>query len=247
MGCKKPKVMVVDDEKTVCNLLFHELSERGYLCTTALDGDKALAMLAATDFDVVLLDIKLPRMSGMRVLRKLRSNYPKTAAIMLTAVNEVDTVVEAMKLGASDYIVKPFSLDRLYASVHTVLELKKRSAGQRERETSHSTNGTKEDNRAAGEFFKQIDAIARGVEAGYDMLIGYSHIVTERTVEIARQLDIPEEQIQRWVADRTMRDSEKHRAIRTSLDKLRRSSAAQYVLGMTELHLYEPNLGEDHN
>jgi len=68
---KKSRVLVVDDEQVVCDLLYDELSERGYLCTTVLDGSSALAKLATEDFDVVLLDIRPPGTSGMEVLREI--------------------------------------------------------------------------------------------------------------------------------------------------------------------------------
>ena len=122
MGDKKARVLIVDDEQVVCDLLHDDLSDRGYLCATALNGDEALKNLAKQDFDVVLLDIRLPGMSGMEVLREIWLNHSKTATIMITAVNDVDTAVEAMKLGASDYIVKPFELDRVDASIRTTLD-----------------------------------------------------------------------------------------------------------------------------
>ncbi len=198
MVSKKPRILIVDDEQVVCDLLHDDLSERGYLCTTALEGDDALAKLAAQDFDAVLLDIRLPGMSGMEVLREIWLNYGKTATIMITAINDVDTSVEAMKLGASDYIVKPFDLDRVDASIRTALETKQAT------DKSSKT---------------QIDAIARGVEAKFDPLSSYSKIVTQKTIDIARQLGIVEEEIQRWQAAKEKLNSQKDRAIKSSLDK----------------------------
>ena len=124
MTSKKPNVLIVDDEQVVCDLLCEELSERGYLCTAVLTGDDAMARLATEDFEVVLLDIRLPGMSGMEVLREMWLNHGNTATIMITAVNDVDTAVLAMKWGASDYIVKPFDLDRVATSIRVALEAK---------------------------------------------------------------------------------------------------------------------------
>ncbi len=125
MISKNPRVLIVDDEQVVCDLLHDELSEGGYQCTTVLSGDDALAKLAAQDFDVVLLDIRLPGMSGMEVLREIWLNHGNTATIMITAVNDVGTAVEAIKLGASDYIVKPFGLNKIDTSIRTALETKR--------------------------------------------------------------------------------------------------------------------------
>ena len=172
---KKPRVLIVDDEQVVCDLLREELSERGYQCTTVLNGDDALAKLAKADFDVVLLDIRLPGMSGMEVLREIWLNHSNAATIMITAVNDVNTAVLSMKWGASDYLVKPFDLERVDASIRTALETK-----------------------PTAQKPSEMNAIARGVEAKLDPFAAFSRVVTERTIEIARQLGIAEEEIQRW-------------------------------------------------
>jgi len=125
MISQKPKVLIVDDEQVVCDLLHDELTERGYQSTAVLTGNDALAKLDKEDFEVVLLDIRLPGISGMEVLTKIRSNHRNTATVMITAVNDVDTAVTAMKLGALDYIVKPFDLDRVATSIRTALETRK--------------------------------------------------------------------------------------------------------------------------
>jgi len=179
----------------VCDLLYDELIERGYIGTTVLSGDDALAKLGAEAFDVVLLDIRLPGMSGMEVLREIWLNHPNTATIMITVINDIDTAVEAMKLGASDFIVKPFDLDRVDTSIRTALE------------TKH----------AAGKSATRIDAIARGVEASLEPLYGYSKVVTQRTIDVARQLGIDEEEIQRWAASKAMLVSQRERIMRCAL------------------------------
>ncbi len=222
---KQPGVLIVDDEQVVCDLLCDELSEQGYLCTTALDGYDALAKLATQDFDVVLLDIKLPGISGIEVLRKVQSGHPSTVAIMITAVNDVDTAVEAMKLGALDYIVKPFDLDSVDTSIRTVLEAKQ----------------------TMEESSSEMNAIARGVEAEYELLTGYSHIVTHRTIDIALELGIADEEIQEWADARARLDFERNRVIASLLNKLQRSLLAQYVMAMTEPYQHPSNLNESEN
>ncbi len=191
---KKPSVLIVDDEQVICDVLFDELSDQGYLCATAIDGNKALSKLAAQHFDAVLLDIRLPGMSGMEVLRKIWLDHASTVAIMITAINDVATAVEAMKLGAADYIVKPFDLAKVDASVRTALETKQ--------VTSKSST--------------QMEAIARGAEATLDPLSGYAKLVTEKTVNVARQLGIAEKEIQEWAAAKAKLDSERNRVIKST-------------------------------
>jgi len=193
---KRPRVLIVDDEQVVCDLLHDELSERGYLCTTVLSGDDALTKLATQEVEVVLLDIRLPGMSGMEVLREIWLRHSDMATIMITAINDVATAVEAMKHGATDYIVKPFDLERVNASIGTALETK-----------------------LAAPKPSEMDAIARGVEAKVDPFSAFSAVVTERTIEIARQLGIAEEKIQRWAAAKAKLDSERKRVIKSDLNK----------------------------
>ncbi len=184
---KKLSVLVVDDEQVICDVLYEGLSERGYKCTTVLSGKDALAKVAAEDFDAVLLDIRLPGMSGMEVLRELWLNHGNTATIMITAINDVNTAVEAMKLGASDYLVKPFELDKIETSIRTAIDTKQ----------------------TTGKSSTQMDSIARGVEAKFDPLSSYSKLVTQKTIDIAQQLGIAEEEIQRWAATKATLDSKK--------------------------------------
>ena len=187
MASKKISVLIVDDEPVVCEFLNDELSERGFLCTTALDGNAALAELETGHFDAVLLDIRLPGISGMEVLREVLLRHGNIAIIMVTAINDVDTAVEAMKLGASDYIVKPFDPDAVDTSIRGAVKTR----------------------RTPGKHLSEMDAIASGVKVLLDPYLGYSEMVTQRTVDIARRLGIDEEQIQTWSTEKTKLDSNK--------------------------------------
>lgn len=231
MVCQQRSVLIVNDEQVVSDLLYGELSERGFLCTAACDGRAAFSKLMTQCFDVVLLDIRLPGMSGMDLLRQLRLNCPKTVAIMVTAVEDVDTVVQSIKLGASDYVLKPFDLDRVEASINTALQVRKSTAS---RGTVRLTTECRQCNYTRKEF-PEMNAIALGVQARYDNIIGLSRIVTEEASAIALRLGIPEQHVQHWVEMRTRLDFEKRRVIELSLAKLERNPLAQVILGMTEL------------
>jgi len=247
MANKKPSVLIVDDEKVVCKLLHKELGERGYLCSTALDGYDALIKLAAQDFDIVLLDIRLPGLSGVEVLSKIKSACHNTAAIMITAVNSVDTAVEAMKLGAADYIVKPFNLDEVNTSIQIALDAKKQLPEESDYQTPLYRGSEAEDKSAGEESYRQMDAIACGIEARHDLIFGHSMIVAQETIDIARQLGVPEKVIQRWANARARLDSERERVIRDSLDKLERSPLAQELMGMLRPHPFTPKPDESQN
>ncbi len=241
------KVLIVDDEQVVCDVLSDELREQGYLCSVALEGNEALTKLAAEDFDVVLLDVRLPDISGMEVLAKIRLKHPNVAAVMLTAVNSIDAAVEATKLGALDYIVKPFNLDRVDTSIRAILESKTSLPEKRHCETRCCVGGEEEDKQAMKESYRRINAIACGAEARLDSLFRYSKTVIQETINIARGLSIPEEEIERWAAMRSKHDAKRNTAIKSSLDKLARSPLAQSMMGMAVPHLYTRKPDESQN
>ena len=191
MAKKRRRVLIVDDEQVVCDFLSDGLTEKGYLCTSAANAEEALFYLTQRRFDVVLLDIRLPEISGIEILQQIQSKWSDTLTIMITAVNDVDTAVETMKLGACDYIVKPFDIDRVRASIRAVLKA-----------------------RESSERFSQMDAISRGVDAKLDPACAYSRTVTEETAIAARYLRVPNQEIRRWVEERETRNEGKKRLAR---------------------------------
>ncbi len=114
---KPPRVLIVDDETHICELLRDDLTLREYNCITAGNAADALTRLSENKFDAALLDICLPDLSGIELLKKIHATYPTTICIMLTAVNDLNLAVEAMKAGAVDYITKPFDLDRVNSAL----------------------------------------------------------------------------------------------------------------------------------
>jgi DNA-binding NtrC family response regulator len=116
----RARILAIDDEKNIRHLLRNELTLEGFDVTTAKSGEEGLKLLKGKHFDVVLLDIKLPQMSGIDVLRNLKQKSPNTEVIMITGYGDIQTAVESMKLGARDYITKPFKLSELLALVNDV-------------------------------------------------------------------------------------------------------------------------------
>jgi two-component system response regulator AtoC len=110
---KRPKVLVVDDEEVVRAGISRALADRDLSIHTAADGSEALAIMAQQPIDIVLLDIKMPGMDGMEVLKHIRVTYPSTVVVMKTGHPSIQSAVECTKLGALDYLVKPFRVDDL--------------------------------------------------------------------------------------------------------------------------------------
>lgn len=115
-------ILIVDDEESIRGILSRKLKAEGYYCDVAADGKEALKKVSAKDFDLLLMDIKMPGLSGMEALSQLITEKPDISVIMITAVVDTKTAVEAMKLGAYDYVTKPFDLDDVSMRVKRALE-----------------------------------------------------------------------------------------------------------------------------
>lgn len=110
-------ILAVDDEQNIRRLIRNEFTLEGFDVTTAKSGEEGLALIRKKQFDVILLDIKLPKMSGIDVLRKVKEIPNGVEVIMITGYGDVQSAVDSLKLGARDYVTKPFKLDDLLAIV----------------------------------------------------------------------------------------------------------------------------------
>jgi len=113
----KGRILVVDDEDIVRTSCSRTLSPEGYEVRLARNGVEGLKMASEERFDLVLTDLKMPDMDGIEVLRIIKEKWPETAVIIVTGYQTVDTAVKAIKLGAYDYIEKPFTPDALISAV----------------------------------------------------------------------------------------------------------------------------------
>ncbi|HLG30443.1 MAG TPA: response regulator [Candidatus Brocadiales bacterium] len=118
----KPNILVVDDEVEVLKILEKVLTENGYNVLKAQNGTEALRIARKNNIKLALLDIKLPKMNGIELLGRFKKINPDLIVIMVTAFGTLKTAIEAMKLGAYDYITKPFDLNFIVSIVEQALE-----------------------------------------------------------------------------------------------------------------------------
>jgi DNA-binding NtrC family response regulator len=116
------RILVVDDEEIVVRSCVRILARGGYGVETANDGAEALRRMEERPCDLVILDIMMPRMDGVEVLRRVKETHPETEVIMVTGLSQIDSAVKCMKLGAFDYLPKPFDPDQLLGVVEAALE-----------------------------------------------------------------------------------------------------------------------------
>ncbi|MBI5586192.1 MAG: response regulator [Deltaproteobacteria bacterium] len=168
------KILVLDDEKNICLTLSQALGSEGLAVQTAADGEAALSLLKTSPFDLVLLDLKLPGIDGLEVLRRLRSSHSRTPVIMITAHGNIESAVEAMKLGALDFLRKPFGVDEVRYLVNRVLA---RQIPEGETPVDYQTliekagKGIREGTfEAAGETARRAIALDPGRPEAYNLL-----------------------------------------------------------------------------
>jgi DNA-binding response OmpR family regulator len=118
---KKCSILVVDDEEALRTVLSNELTSEGYDVKTAADGDDAVSELDKAPYDLVLLDIKMPRMNGFEVLKIIKEKHKKTRVVMLTGFADLKNAIESKKLGADDFVSKPYDLVDLLTTIERVL------------------------------------------------------------------------------------------------------------------------------
>ena len=114
------KILVCDDEIDVCDFIKHFFQDRGFEVTCSLDGEEAVRIARKQKFDVILLDVRMKKMSGIDALKNIRKNDDKVNVIMVTAVEDQDKMDDAKRLGVSHYITKPLVLEELESIIYKV-------------------------------------------------------------------------------------------------------------------------------
>ena len=118
------KILVVEDEKDLNNIITKHLKKNNFSVDSVFDGEEALEYLNYGDYDVIILDVMMPKMNGYEVVKNLRANKNETAVLMLTARDGIDEKIKGLDLGADDYLVKPFDFRELIARIRALVRRK---------------------------------------------------------------------------------------------------------------------------
>jgi DNA-binding NtrC family response regulator len=121
---QKNRILVVDDEVPVCTSIVSALDDGNYIIDTALSGEEAIIKNGIESYDLVITDLMMPGISGMDLLRSLIDENPEMRVIMITGYSSTQSAVEAVKLGAVDYLSKPFTPEELRSTVSRILQRK---------------------------------------------------------------------------------------------------------------------------
>jgi putative nucleotidyltransferase with HDIG domain len=203
------RILVVDDDPAIRDVLAQSLDEIGYRCDTASDGLEALEKARAAAFEVLLSDLDMPLMDGVLLLKEMKALQPDTAFIMLTGVVDLETAIGAMRMGASDYLTKPFNLAQVRITVERALEKRRLILENREyrttleakvvERTAELTRKTHqvEDlfSRLEESYRTTLEALATALDARDAETLGHSVRVGAYTVAVARRMGVTEPDI----------------------------------------------------
>ncbi|MBM4338875.1 MAG: response regulator [Deltaproteobacteria bacterium] len=197
------RILIVDDEEVICNILFKRLGKEGYSCITANNGKEALSHFYQGNFSLIISDINMPEMNGIELLQKVKAIDPKVKMIMVTAYPEIDLAVNAMRLGAYDFIIKPADLDLIVMSVKKALESKRL---EEEIEAYHNRLEEMVGERTAKlqqayRYLKKshldsVKVLVEAIDAKDPYTRGHSDRVKRMSLAIAKQMDFSEERLE---------------------------------------------------
>lgn len=199
----KEKILVVDDEPEALEVLCEFLESSGYDCLVAGDGIEALEVMKNNSVAVVLADIIMPRMDGIRLLREIRSKHPFVEVIMETIVEDLKTSIQAFKLGACDYLTKPLSLREVLISVEGALEKRQLTLNLRkyqEKVEKIVEEQVKELEIVYGRLrttnLDSVRMLVRAVEAKDPYTRGHCERVGYISLKIAKEMKLPKERLE---------------------------------------------------
>jgi putative nucleotidyltransferase with HDIG domain len=196
-------VLVVDDEASLRSLLGDALASAECDCYTAANGEEALVLMGQVPFDAVITDLRMPGLSGIRLLEKIRRAHPHVAVLMATAEDDIRVAIQAMKEGADDYLVKPLKLEAVLASLDRALARKRleKELENHRRNLEHMVEQRSEQLRAAmrrieSTYDETLEALAAALDLRDNETAGHSRRVTLYSLQIARVLGLEEEEMQ---------------------------------------------------
>jgi putative two-component system response regulator len=193
MNKARASVLIADNEIYLQELLAATFKAEGYEYEIAGDFDTALSRLAARDFDLAFVDIRVPGNSGMALLHEIRARRPDTIIVVVTAIDDAGIAVEAMLSGAYDYIIKPFSLERITAAAAQAIEKRELNAANHEYQKYLEQRSEEHDTHSRRLFDSMAAVLAALLEQKPLFKGGYLTNIAEMSRQVARELKMTED------------------------------------------------------
>lgn len=197
------RILVVDDEEMICHIMSQRLTREGYSCVTARNGKEALNHFYKNSFSLIISDIRMPEMDGIELLKKVKAVHPNMLVIMITAYPEIDLALDAMRLGAYDFIIKPADLELVVLSVKRAFEKKRL---EEEVEVYHKNLERLVEERTVKlqqayrtlkkAYLDSVKVLAEAIDAKDPYTRGHSDRVRRMSLQIATSLGFSEERVE---------------------------------------------------
>jgi len=187
---KDVRLLVVDDEEFIRSIIRERMEIEGFSVDEAQNGLQALAMLREGDYSVLLTDIRMPEMDGVALLREASRLFPDTARIVMTANAELETAVAALKNGAYDYILKPFSLDILFVTIQNAIRKQALERQLHDYQVNLETKVKEQTDLINSFYVRSIQSLIKALEAKDLYTRGHSQRVTIYSMAIATEMGL---------------------------------------------------------
>jgi putative two-component system response regulator len=185
-----PYCLIVDDEPRLRQVMMHLMRGDGFQCIEATNGLEALEQLSTYPVTLVLSDLRMPKMDGFELLREIRSRYPDTAVVMITAVADVEVAVNCLGVGAADYVIKPYQLEDVRARVAQALEKRRLILENRAYRESLEQRVTVQARRLEELFLVSVQSLAEALELKDPYTRGHSVRVSQYSAVIAQNMGL---------------------------------------------------------
>ncbi len=190
------KILIVDDEEFIRKLIRERLEIAGYSVGEARNGKEALDKLGQERYAVLLTDIRMPEMDGISLLRESTLASPDIAGIVMSAHAELDTAVAALKIGACDYITKPFNFDVLLITIENAIRKKSLERELQDYQVNLEKKVKEQTDLINSMYVRSIDALIKALEAKDFYTRGHSQRVTVYSVAIGKAMRLPANQVE---------------------------------------------------
>src|ERR1041384_5956103 len=228
-----PYCLVVDDEPRLRQVMVHLMRGDGFQCIEAGNGIEALEQLAKYPVTLVLSDLRMPKMDGFELLREIRSRYPDSAVVMITAVADVEIAVNCLAIGAADYVIKPYQLEDVRARVAQALEKRRLILENRAYREGPEERVAIQARRLEELFLASVQSLAEALELKDPYTRGHSVRVSHYSSVIAKNMGQGGEMLRQIELGGHVHDIGKIGVRETILNKPDRLTAEEYQHIMT--------------
>ena len=197
MSKNKAQILVVDEEIYIQKILKSTLEAAGYDCVAVSDAESALTVLASQNFDIALLDIRMSGKPGAELLQDIKKRYAEVVVLMISAIDNVDTAIESMRLGAYDYIVKPFNLDQVLISVNRALDKRRLENTNRDYQKYMQRIAEESSAETRRLFYSITQVFVHLLDLKTPFNEGHSRRVAEKSRYVARELRMTDEGVRK--------------------------------------------------